>query len=160
MQIRDIQPKDFADVADFENENWTGIATPVIMSSTAEQIMNKILREGRDYYLAVNDDDNQILGILDAGLRHPILASRHVMTFGLIVAEDFREQGIAKALLKHFLEIARKEGFQKISMEVLAGNEPAISLYESFGFVLEGRQKKEFKIEGRYVDNLLYAYFL
>jgi len=120
--------------------------------------MEKVLK-GRDYYLAVNDDD-QIIGLLDAGLTHPIIASRHVMSFGLIVAEFYRGEGIGKALLTHFLEIAKKEGFKKISIEVLAGNKPAIQLYESFGFVQEGCQKKEYKIEGRYVDNLLYAYFI
>lgn len=159
MRIRKIEPRDFAKVAELENKNWTSLSTPVIMASTAEKIMEKVLK-GTTYFLAVNDEDTEILGILDSHVRHGVIAGAHVITFGLMTDELARHQGVAHELLAHFLDYAKSEDFRKVSIEVLGDNPVAQHLYESFGFVLEGREKEEFYLDGHYVDNLHYAYFL
>ncbi len=54
------------------------------------------------------------------------------------VAEAFRRQGVARALLRAAEDIARKENLEFLSLEVRAGNLSARSLYESEGYVLIG----------------------
>ncbi|WP_252899621.1 hypothetical protein [Lactococcus fujiensis] len=44
MEIRKIEPHDFAEVARLENENWTLDSTPHTMNSSAESIMKKSFR--------------------------------------------------------------------------------------------------------------------
>jgi len=47
---------------------------------------------------------------------------------------DFRGRGIARALLQHVLDIARKAGCSLATLEVRRSNVPAIALYERAGF--------------------------
>ena len=50
------------------------------------------------------------------------------------VAEDARRRGYAKAVIAALLQWARERGAMRAYLEVLAGNQPAIALYESLGF--------------------------
>lgn len=51
-------------------------------------------------------------------------------------------------------------GAVKLSLRVLATNEPARRLYERAGFVVEGVLKNEFRIDGADVDDYLLARYL
>lgn len=56
----------------------------------------------------------------------------------VMVAEEFRGQGIAGKLLEQMLMLGESEGITAFTLEVRKSNEPAIRLYEKFGFVTEG----------------------
>jgi RimJ/RimL family protein N-acetyltransferase len=49
---------------------------------------------------------------------------------------------------------------EKISLTVFSTNKPAISLYRKLGFEVEGISKKQYKIEGKYVDEVTMGKFL
>ena len=51
----------------------------------------------------------------------------------LFVREPFRGQGVGKMLLGRVAEIAQKEGYRKIRLDVLDWNESAIKFYKSLG---------------------------
>ena len=51
----------------------------------------------------------------------------------LFVRELFRGQGVGKLLLSQVAEIARKEGYRTIRLDVLDWNESAIKFYKSLG---------------------------
>jgi GNAT superfamily N-acetyltransferase len=51
----------------------------------------------------------------------------------LFVRENFRGHGVGKALLFQVAEIARKEGYGTIRLDVLDWNESAIKFYKTFG---------------------------
>lgn len=57
------------------------------------------------------------------------------------VAPEFRRRGIAEALLSDAEKRARAMGLATLTLEVRAGNEPAIRLYEKHGFAEVGRRK-------------------
>ena len=57
------------------------------------------------------------------------------------VLPEFRRNGMARALLETALrEGSGRHGLQDFTLEVRAGNEAAICLYESEGFAEEGRR--------------------
>jgi len=60
----------------------------------------------------------------------------------IAVAKAYRRQGIAKALLNRFIEIAKEENLEFMTLEVRTSNAPAIALYKSFGFEQVGVRKK------------------
>ena len=58
---------------------------------------------------------------------------------------DFRRQHIADGLLVASLVAARKEGAKKAFLEVRAGNQPALALYQKYGFYQAGIRPKYYK---------------
>ena len=80
--------------------------------------------------------------------RDPHPASRHVADLGLMVAAT-HEQAV---------DWARESDVRKLELHVFPWNEPALRLYETFGFEREGVRKGHYLREGEYVDAILMAY--
>lgn len=68
-----------------------------------------------------------------------------LVDLGMLVSSDHRRRGIGRALIAACVEWARERGAHKITLEVWPNNEPAIRLYESAGFVEEGRLLKHYR---------------
>lgn len=56
----------------------------------------------------------------------------------VMVRKDCRGEGVSSILMENLLEEGRKRGIEAFTLEVRAGNVPAIGLYTKFGFVSEG----------------------
>lgn len=83
----------------------------------------------------------------------------HCGTFGMAVLKDWRGQGVGTAMLRCFLEWAEASPvIEKVGIGVLASNEPAIRLYQKFGFTEEGRQPKEIKIGPEQYHDVILMY--
>jgi putative acetyltransferase len=105
----------------------------------------------------VAEDDGRIVGRLSiARDQHP--ASAHVADLGLMVAASHRRRGIGRALLEDAVEWARGAGVRKLELHVFPHNEPAIRLYEEFGFEREGYRRAHYRRGGEYLDAILMAY--
>lgn len=101
--------------------------------------------------------DHALVGRLSVA-RDPHPASAHVADLGLMVAKDARRQGVGRALLDAAVEWAREAGVRKLELHVFPWNEPAIRLYERFGFEREGYRKGHYRRAGEDVDAVLMAY--
>jgi len=86
--------------------------------------------------------------------------SRHLRVLGMGVSKAFRGMGVGKALMDYAIRWARRKGLEKITLSVFSTNRAAIQFYEKFGFVREGVMKKQFRIQGRYVDEIAMSKFL
>jgi len=58
----------------------------------------------------------------------------------LATLPSMRRRGIAARLLEYVVERSRVAGLSSVCLEVRTGNEPAIALYQRFGFVATGRR--------------------
>lgn len=87
---------------------------------------------------------------------HP--ASRHVADLGLMVDAGYRRRGIGTRLLGEAVEWAQASGVSKLELHVFPWNEPALALYEAFGFEREGYRKGHYARDGGYLDAILMAY--
>ena len=104
-------------------------------------------------------DDGVIVGRLSVARdQHP--ASAHVADLGLMVAKGARRQGVGRAMLEAAVDWARSAGVFKLELHVFPWNEPAIKLYESFGFEREGYRKRHYRRERDTVDAILMAYLV
>ena len=89
--------------------------------------------------------------------RDPHPASRHVADLGLMVAAAHRRHGIGRALLERAVAWARSAGVRKLELHVFPWNEPALALYQAFGFEREGLRRAHYLRDGVYVDAILMA---
>jgi RimJ/RimL family protein N-acetyltransferase len=105
----------------------------------------------------VAEADGVIVGRLSlARDSHP--ASPHVADLGLMVASGYRRRGIGRALLDQAVAWARDVGVDKLELHVFPHNEPAIRLYERFGFEQEGVRRRHYRRGRDLVDAVLMAY--
>lgn len=59
----------------------------------------------------------------------------------LAVAPGAQRRGFGTALLDHFIDHGRAGGVRRLHLEVRDGN-PAVAMYQGFGFKAEGRRRK------------------
>lgn len=110
-------------------------------------------------YVAVDEESGTVVGRLSLA-RDPHPASSHVADLGLMVAATHRRRGVGRSLLATAVRWARRSGIRKLELHVFPWNEPAIRLYEAFGFVREGHRRAHYRRDGADVDALLMAYHL
>lgn len=160
--IRRATPGDAAALAELgrevssEPEAWL-ITDGDWRSVGEERRYLRATRRSDDAAVFVADSGGEIVGRLSlARDTHP--ASHHVADLGLMVAAPFRRHGIGRALLDQAVEWAREVGIEKLELHVFPYNEPAIRLYEQFGFEREGLRKAHYRRGDELVDALLMAY--
>jgi L-phenylalanine/L-methionine N-acetyltransferase len=117
----------------------------------------KTVQRHADAAVYVVEDDGRIVGRLSLS-RDPHPSSQHVADLGLMVAAEYRRRGIGRALLEQAVRWAQESGVRKLELHVFTWNEPAVALYESFGFEREGLRRAHYARDGEYVDAILMAY--
>ena len=105
------------------------------------------------------EEDGELVGRLSLA-RDPHPSSHHVADLGLMVAASHRRQGVGRMLLEQAVAWARDAEVSKLELHVFPWNEPAIRLYETFGFEREGVRRDHYRRDGEYVDAILMAYRL
>ncbi|MER5885215.1 GNAT family N-acetyltransferase [Streptomyces sp. NPDC001941] len=105
--------------------------------------------------LVAEEPDGGVLGWVRLVAPTPLPSNRHVRQIrGLAVAERARRRGVGRALLRAAAEETVRQGATRLTLRVLAPNEAARALYASEGFEVEGVLPGEFRLEGRYVDDV------
>ncbi len=149
---------DLAESVGREEGRWI-LGTGPWRSVSDERRYLRTIQRYPDAAVLVAEDGGRIVGRLSLS-RDPHPASRHVADLGLMVAESHRRQGVGRALLVEAVAWARASGVRKLELHVFPWNEPALGLYESFGFEREGYRKRHYERGGELVDAVLMAYFL
>jgi ribosomal protein S18 acetylase RimI-like enzyme len=84
----------------------------------------------------------------------------HVGRLGMGVLPKYRGQGIGRRLAEKTIECAKAIGLERIELDVYASNKPAIALYQSLGFAVEGVKRKGRKLDGVYDDVIVMGLLL
>ena len=135
ITIKKMYSDDIEDVVKIEEEaygehHWS-------KSSFYDEMHNNLAQ----YYCVKLSDGNIVAyagtwNIIDEG---------HITT--IAVSPDYTRNHIGEALIVKILEDCYKEGIKYLTLEVRVSNEPAIKLYEKYGFNSLGTRK------GYYQDN-------
>jgi RimJ/RimL family protein N-acetyltransferase len=161
-EIRHAQPEDAATLVALGTaigrEEGAWLLTSAGWRSVGEERRYlRALKRYPDAAVYVAEDEGQLVGRLSLA-RDPHPASHHVADLGLMVAASHRGRGIGRLLLDQATAWARDAGVTKLELHVFPWNEPAIRLYERFGFEREGLRREHYRRDGAYVDAILMAY--
>jgi ribosomal protein S18 acetylase RimI-like enzyme len=88
-------------------------------------------------FVAARED--LVVGSLSVQVQHS------VGSLGMMVARQHRRQGIGGRLLDEGLRWARASRLHKVDLGVWPHNAPAIALYRSRGFTIEGRLRRHYR---------------
>lgn len=84
----------------------------------------------------------------------------HQTEFGIIVSPEYRGKGVGSYLLSSIMKFAKNQfKIELLHLQVYEKN-PAIRLYERFGFTEFGKQTHWIKDENRYVGRIFMERFL
>ncbi|MBE0519793.1 GNAT family N-acetyltransferase [Candidatus Bathyarchaeota archaeon] len=87
--------------------------------------------------------------------------NKHVGFLGILILKGFRRVGIGTVMINFMIKWGeRQKGLERVSLTVFSTNKAAINLYRKFGFQIEGISKKQYKIEGKYIDEITMGKFL
>ena len=100
---------------------------------TEAQFWSELAADNRAFIAATEND--VFVGYADLYVNTP---EAEIQT--IAVRESAQGNGIGTALLTAMLESAREHGCSLVLLETRAENLPAISLYEKFGFTINGRR--------------------
>ena len=130
--IRDVGPDDISQIVEVEKRCFS-------LPWTAEQLAGQI-KDAQHEFIAAISPDGTVLGYV---------GMMYVLDEGYIsnVATDlpWRRQGIADALIGRLCAICEGLRLSFVSLEVRAGNVPAIALYEKHGFARAGLRKNYYE---------------
>jgi putative acetyltransferase len=103
-------------------------------------------------------EDGEVIGQLGLHTFPNRPRRRHAGEIGMVVREDWHGKGVGTALLQAAIELAdRWLDLTRLDLQVFVDNEPAIHLYEKFGFRIEGRLARYAFRDGEYVDTYVMA---
>ena len=122
VKFRPIEQPDLVEVAAIEKESFP------IDPWSIEQIKSEYGAPGRHYVIA--EFEKRVIGYAGIVKRGE---SGDVLT--LSVAQSHRRKGIGRELLRRLVDWARTNKCEAMMLEVRVGNEEALPLYTSFGFI-------------------------
>lgn len=164
IRVRRAEPGDaralvaLAEQVATEEGRWI-LGTPAWRSVADERRYLRTVQRHPDAAVFVAEEEGEVAGRLSL-TRDPHPASRHVADLGLMVAAGHRRRGIGTALLREAVVWARTARIRKLELHVFPWNEPALRLYESFGFQREGYRRRHYLRGDEEVDAVLMAYFV
>jgi putative acetyltransferase len=112
----------------------------------------RLASDARHLVSLVAEMDGEIVGQATV-VAHDRPRIKHSGTFGMAVADSHTGQGIGTELLRAILDLTDNWlNLRRLEIQVFVDNEPAIHLYEKFGFVREGTCRDYAFRNGQYVD--------
>jgi L-amino acid N-acyltransferase YncA len=159
LSIRDVEPADAAGLVRVLNpiiaaRCYTVLDTPVSVETEFDYIID--FNERGTWKVAVREPDRTIVGFQVLEPYGPYTrAFDHVGTLGTYVDLELRRQGIARRLFAATFDAAREKGYEKIFTFVRADNPTALQTYLGQGFLVIGNAKRQAKVDGQYIDEIL-----
>src|SRR5687768_14037380 len=159
IEIRDVRIEDAEEILAILNpiiaaRCYTAMDTPFTLGEEREFI--RTFPGHGTFLVAVDTTLNRSVGFQNVSpfgsFTH---AFDHVGVIGTYVDLELRRGGIATRLFEATFEAARRKGYEKFFTYVRADNEAALRAYLSQGFRIVGTSKRQAKVDGKYIDEIV-----
>jgi len=162
--LSEFRPADKPNLIEFLNEQEIYDLTLRIPRPYTEEVAGRWLgivaentkREGRPIQWAIRETGGDVIG--GCGFDGLRIGKTHRGEIGYWLARPYWGRGIMTATVRKVCAHGFAEfGLVKIVAHVFDFNIRSARVLEKCGFVLEGRLRKHFEKDGRYIDAKLYA---
>lgn len=158
ITIRRTEPGDYEAVQQIFNGPRAVWGTLQVPFPSAEQWRKRLAEPPEGLFSLVACVEQEVVGQLSLQTFPHRPRRRHVGQIGMAVRDDWQGQGVGTALMQAAVDLADKWlNLTRLELDVFVDNEPAIRLYEKFGFSIEGTMVDFAFREGQYVDTYLMA---
>ena len=106
--------------------------------------LEEIERSGNEVEL-VAVIDGRIVGSAGVSAVRSRRKVAHRACFGISILKEYWGMGIGRVLMEASIDCARQAGYTQLELEVVAGNERALSLYQRVGFEEYGRNPRGYR---------------
>ncbi len=107
-----------------------------------EGVKQRVSYSGKDFYCLLVEG-REVLGY---GLLRGWDEGYDVPSLGIAVLPGAQGKGYGRSIMQHLHDEARRRGAKKIRLRVKKDNDPAIGLYEDFGYHLRPDEEEGFLI--------------
>lgn len=131
---------------EYAKNGWTTEANLLDGQRTDSAKIQEMILAAHSQIILVNEDNvtDKIIGCIN------VIEEPNALYFGMLTVEPLMQnRGIAKLLLKHVEELAKKLNFNTLRMTVIIGRQELVDFYERLGFVKTG-QTEAFPEDPRY----------
>ncbi len=137
-----------------------------IADSLFEGVPANVVRQQREELLAPGEDEVVSITALDEeravgiciGFRNRWYGERHrVQLLQIVVHEEYRGQGIARAMIEGVARHFVQRGVELLTVDVEGDNAVARTAYRKIGFCEYGELPRGLKFDGRYSTQVLMA---
>lgn len=138
----------------YENMNWPAGHWDHFSVEEEAKVLADCLNAPKQFMISAHHD-GRIVGNLGI---YPNAGKfcEHSAKLGVGLIQEFHGQGLASALMRYSIEIAKSIGLHRIELSVRSYNENGIRLYEKSGFQRVGLLKDAAFIDGTYRDEYMY----
>jgi L-phenylalanine/L-methionine N-acetyltransferase len=158
LHIRRAEPDDCSAIYEIYSCPKAFAGTLQLPYPSREQWRQRLTDSGEGSYNLVAIAGDRVVGMIGLHTFPNKPRRRHVGTFGMGVHDDWQGKGIGTALMRACIDLADNWlNLTRLELEVYTDNEPAIRLYERFGFEREGTMRQHAFRDGRYVDSYAMA---
>ena len=156
-QLRAVRPSDaeaLCAIFNMPGFRWGTLRMPFEM---VDQVQRRIAKSGQETSWIVAELDGKVVGHGSLVVQSSPRRS-HIGEINIGLDDGFVGKGIGSAILGALLDVADNwRGLKRVELSVYADNKPAIGLYTSHGFEVEGRHVKAGFTDGQYQDLLTMA---
>jgi putative acetyltransferase len=158
IKIRHAEPDDYEAVQSIYTAPKVICGTLQLPFPSAERWRKRLTEPAEGRFSLVACVETEVVGILNLTTFPNRPRRRHVGRIGMAVHDDWHGKGVGTALTRAAIDLAYNwVNLSRLELTVFIDNEPAIRLYEKFGFVKEGKLHHYAFREGEYVDVYMMA---
>lgn len=158
IQIRRLEPSDYEQVQKIFTGSEAMKGTLQLPYPSIESWRKRLAEPSEGLYNLAAWIGDELIGQLGLHTFPSISRRRHAGQLGMAVRDDWQGKGVGTALMQAGVDIADNWlNLRRLELQVYVDNQPAIHLYQKFGFEIEGTLADFAFRDGQYVDAYMMA---
>ena len=152
VTVRHAEPEDYETLQRVFSAPRVVAGTLQLPLPSAEMWRKRLSEPPEGMFSLVACVEDEVIGEISLHTSPTRWRMRHVGSIGMAVRDDWQGRGIGTVLMEAALDLADNWlNLTRVELTVYVDNAPAITLYEKFGFEIEGTHRFAFR-DGEYVD--------